>query len=607
MKVLLLQLPLQSHDFFFSQENIPLAPAYLQAIAQQQGIDAELLPRPLMSYGSDQAILQFLSKARPNLVGLSCYQWNVERSLYLAAALKRLFPTCTVVLGGPEITPENGFLFQHGNFDVGVVGEGEDIWNMLLQSFPRIPSVPGLLLRAKNGEWHFTGEAPHPTRFGQWPSPFLSGLLDSQLKGVLWLETVRGCPHRCAYCYYHKQSPHLRTLSLERIFKEVVRAIDQGLEEIVFLDPCFSIRPDLEALLKGLAVTNSGRRVRLHGECTAETIDKGMAEKMARAGFVQFEVGLQSVNRSTLRNIHRIFHPQRFLRGVRALQARGIEATVDLMAGLPGDGLSDICNSLDWVIHHEAYDYLMLYPLGLIPGTELRNRASKFGLCAMPYPPYLLTRSPTLTAPEMNQAFRYYEESMDEEVTPLEIPPLINGAPSSSVLPEGLCYRVDWNLPEEVGALSGPAHPTAYSVTVSMAREVLKEPRLWIPVLKDYLEKNPFALLSIEVPPDTFPDGLIPLWQLAQAHPHPVNRDYTVTHSPYRSVMVLSRLKGLLWKWPDPRESAPVVLHDGQKIFFQPVCKVLTPGDEIPKWFIDHIRQRYPSPPEIKRWQPPED
>lgn len=250
----------------------------------------------------------------------------------------------------------------------------------------------------------------------------------------------------------------------------------------------------------------------------------------------------------------------------------------------------------------------MLYPLSLIPGTELHHRASQFGLYARcPIPPYLLTRSPTLTALEMNQAFRYYEQSMEEKVTPLEMPPFMDGPSNSFALPKGLRYRVDWNRLQEIEPFSRSEHTTAYAVTVSMAGEVLKEPRLWVPVLKDYLEKNPFTLLSIEVPPDTLPNELVPLWELAQACTHPVDRDYTVTHSPYRSLIVLSHFKGLLWKWPDPRESAPLVLHDGQKVSFEPVCKVATPGDEIPKWFIDHIHQRYSSPPEIKRWQPPED
>jgi len=603
MKLLLLQLPLQSHDFFFSRENVPLASAYLQGIARQQAIQADLLPSTLMSYGSDQAILQFLLDAKPDLVGWSCYQWNMERSLFLAGQIKRHLPSCTMVMGGPEVTPENEFLLRHKEFDIGVVGEGEEVWSQLLQSFPKIPSIPGFLFRAEDGHWHESGRQP-PVHLGLLSSPFLSGLLDSQLDGVLWLETVRGCVYRCAYCYYHKQSPKIRAFPLERIFREVERAWDQGLKEIVFLDPCFTNRPNIEALLEGLAIHNPDRRLRYYAEANAETLNQDMAERMARAGFARLEVGLQSVNRTTLRNINRTFHARRFLQGIYSLQEYGIEAMVDLIAGLPGDAFTDIRNSIDWVIDHQAYDDLMLYPLSLIPGTKLHQRASEFGLCAMPTPPYLITRAPTLTAREMNQAFRYYEESMEAEVSPLEVPPFLDGSLSYVTLPSGRLYRVDWSRPEQIATLSRSGS-TAYALTVSMTREVLKEPGLWVPVLKDHLEKNPFSLLSIEVPPDTFPDELDSLWNLARSRSHPIDRDYTVTHSPYRSFMVLSRSRELLWKWPDPREFTPFMLHDGQKVSFTPVCMVVTPGQEIPKWFVDHIHRRYSPPLEIRRWKPP--
>jgi len=36
---------------------------------------------------------------------------------------------------------------------------------------------------------------------------------------------------------------------------------------------------------------------------------------------------------------------------------------VDLIAGLPGDRLEDIRKSMDWILKHEAFDTLMLYPL----------------------------------------------------------------------------------------------------------------------------------------------------------------------------------------------------------------------------------------------------
>jgi len=606
MKVILLQLPLQGHDFFFSHENIPLAAAYLQVIASHRGVDAELLPNHLMSYGSDQAILQFLLDAQPDLVGISCYEWNVERSLSLANQLKALLPSCTIVLGGPEITPDNDFLLRYRDFDIGVVGEGEEVWKILLQSFPDRPQSPGLLLPGKNGQWHFTGYLPPRTSLDDIPSPFLSGVLNSHLKGVLWLETVRGCVYRCAYCYYHKQSPRLRTFPFERIFKEVKRAKDRGIEEIVFLDPCFSRRPRLDDLLDGLADINHDRRLRLSGESNVESIDSRMAEKMNRAGFSQLEVGLQSVKRKTLRNIHRSFQPRRFLEGVRSLQNAGIEVRVDLIAGLPGDRLSDICRSLDWVLDHDAYDTLMLYPLSLLPSTELRQQAEKWGLVAMPHPPYLVTRTPDLTAAEMVQAFHHYEESMEEDIAPLEKPPALNPSLKAFSLPGGLSFSVDWHHPEGIGSLSH-GNPTAYAFTVSISKEVLRETKRWFQVLQDYLEKNPFTLLSVEVPPDISPEDLQPLWQLAEKYSHPMDRDYTVTHSLFRSFLVFSRSQGLLWKWPDPRESFPLVLPDGQEVPCRPVCLVATSEKTIPSWFLDHIRQRYPSPPEIKRWEPPED
>ena len=143
---------------------------------------------------------------------------------------------------------------------------------------------------------------------------------------------------------------------------------------------------------------------------------------MARAGFVKIEAGLQSTNRRTLRQIHRDFQPQRFLDGVRSLQDNGIEVMVDIIAGLPGDSLSDVRKSMDWLIEKEAYDYLMLYPLCLMPSTELKQREVELGLVAMPFPPYLLTRNTGLTAQEMVKAFRYYEESMEEDISPLEMP-----------------------------------------------------------------------------------------------------------------------------------------------------------------------------------------
>jgi hypothetical protein len=607
MKVLLLQLPIQGHDFFFSNENIPLAPAYLLTIARQRGVDADLLPNPLMSYGSDQAILKFLVDERPDMVGMSCYQWNLERSLFLAEQLRACLPTCRVVIGGPEVTPRNEFLLKHKGFDIGVVGEGESQWEWLLESYPGVSPDPGLLLRRTDGKWYFGEGSSNRRPLSRWPSPFLSGYLDLQVKKVLWLESVRGCVYRCSYCYYHKQSPRVRTFPQDRVLVEVERARDQGLEEVVFLDPCFSRHPHLDELLDRLARVNKGKQLHFRAECNAEDIDPRIAEKMGRAGFEQVEVGLQSIKPGTLKKIHRRFLPERFLQGVRALQDCNIKVMVDVIAGLPGDTLFDIRASLDWVLERDAYDFLMLYPLSILPETELFKRADELGLRSMPYPPYLLTKGPGLTAAEIAQAFQYYAEQMEEDVSPLEMPPCLDPWAAKISPPGDLCNMIHWDTPGEIHDFAQWWERTAYALTVRMGWAVLKQPGLWRPVLRDYLKQNPFTLLSVEAPYDVFPEDLGPLWELAKEHRHPIERDFTVTHTPYRSFLIFSRANGLVWKWPDPRESSPVELHDGQRVPCRPVCLVTFPEKDPPGWWLEHMSKRYPALPEIKQWGPPDD
>jgi radical SAM superfamily enzyme YgiQ (UPF0313 family) len=454
MKVLLLQLPIQGHDFFFSNENIPLAASYLQSIAEAQGIHAELLPTSLMSFGSDQAILRFLIDSKPGLVAMSCYLWNVERSLFLARQLKRYLPTCKIVIGGPEVNPDNEFLLRHKDFDVGVVGEGEEPWKVLLQSHPEIPRIPGLLLKEEDGEWYFSGRRFPPSTLDHWTSPFLTAKLDGHLQKVLWLEAVRGCVHRCTYCYYHKQSAGLRAFSLERIAMELRRARDKGFEEIVFLDPCFTRHPRLDVLLKEMENINDDRFLRIHAEGNAEAIGPWMAEKMGRVGFTRMEVGLQSIKKDTLRHIRRDFEAEGFRTGVHLLRDNGIEVMVDLIAGLPGDDLSDICQGLDWVLEHEVYDLLMLYPLSLISGTELHRRSHELKIKALPHPPYLVTRNNQITAPEICQAFLHYERRMKEDISPLEVPPAPDASSRTNSLPGGLCHMIRWQTPDQVHSLS---------------------------------------------------------------------------------------------------------------------------------------------------------
>ncbi|MGE5310875.1 MAG: B12-binding domain-containing radical SAM protein, partial [Nitrospirota bacterium] len=181
MRAILLQLPVQTHDYLYSRENVPLALGYLAARARSAipRVDVTIAPQEIMSYGGDARIIRWLEGEAPDLIGFGVAVWNLERTLHLCRELKRRLPETFLILGGPEVTGDNEYLLELGGFDAGVVGEGEETFVALLDTLVRrgsLRAVLGLLLR-EGGSWALTpprGLMRHP---GGIPSPYLAGIL----------------------------------------------------------------------------------------------------------------------------------------------------------------------------------------------------------------------------------------------------------------------------------------------------------------------------------------------------------------------------------------------------------------------------------------------
>src|SRR5260370_30457053 len=127
--VLLVQLPIPPLGPSPIRSNVPLAAGYLKLFAEQQGLnsfyDIAILPSQAANTLGDQALVAALVERDPWLVGFTCYVWNIERTLWIARELKHRRPDVRIVLGGPEITPDNAWVLQTPDYDFAVIGEGE--------------------------------------------------------------------------------------------------------------------------------------------------------------------------------------------------------------------------------------------------------------------------------------------------------------------------------------------------------------------------------------------------------------------------------------------------------------------------------------------------
>jgi radical SAM superfamily enzyme YgiQ (UPF0313 family) len=236
-------------------------------------------------------------------------------------------------------------LLADAEFDAAVMGEGEETLVDILAAWGRgqgdLSSVPGVMYRAPGGIM-FTGMRDPINDLDTIPSPYLSNILGRSYSGAIMLETVRGCVYQCSYCAYHKLFRRLRGFDPGRTAAEVRWAVDSGVEEIIFIDPCFARGPGLRSLLDVLRDAQETRRFRASCELNAEDLDEGIVCALAEAGVAHVEVGLQSTNRRALDLCRRRFHRDLFIRGVRMLKGAGMHVATDIMVGLPGDTRKDV-------------------------------------------------------------------------------------------------------------------------------------------------------------------------------------------------------------------------------------------------------------------------
>jgi radical SAM superfamily enzyme YgiQ (UPF0313 family) len=545
MKAILLQLPVQTHDYLYSRENLPLALGYLAASARSAipEVDVTIAPQEIMSYGGDARILGWLEGEAPDLVGFGVAVWNLDRTLYLCRELKKKLPETFLVLGGPEVTGDNDYLLRQGGFDGGVVGEGEETFVALIDALLRgrsLRAVPGLLLR-EGESWALTPPRAMVENLDGVPSPYLAGILEPSFLSSVSLETVRGCPHRCAYCYYHKSYPRVRTFALDRIQRELRWALERGVKDVTIIDPCFARRPRLRELLEMMAEVNSGGRFWVQCELNAEDLEGDLVQLLARAGVNSVEVGLQTTNPRALDLIHRRFSPEEFLTGVRLLREAGIRTVVDIIVGLPGDTLDDVKRSVDFLVANEAFDDLTLYPLSVLPGTELRQRAGDLGLRYRREPPYYVLETREMTRDEIRQAFVHGEEAVGEDLFPLELPHL-ETLPQRSADDPGVVSQIAVG-----GASEGSRRAAVTSTGIGQALTIMvgeAEGTTFLPEVRRLIEPllaaNPCTLVDWVFPAEDVPElrDLVDLISWSLWPEHPVNREEFATYSPMRSTQV---------------------------------------------------------------------
>ena len=348
-------------------------------------------------------VLEDIGREKPGAVGFSTYIWNAPMAWRLCRALKRALPGVVLFAGGPqaESAPQAAF-DACGALDYVLRGEGEQVVGPFLETLAqgRDPAgLPGVCC-LRQGAWVETPPPP-PMAPETWPQVWGQGRLAGLEGRILYVETSRGCPYRCAYCL-SAGAGRVRALDAGQAVERLTAMAEGGAGLIKLVDRTFNFdRQRAAQIWRGLIQHSrrTGLLPRYHFEIGAHLLDQESLEVLAQAppGLFQFEAGIQSANIQTLRAVGRDLPFEAVARPLERVRALGnIPLHTDLIAALPLEDLASFALSFDRTYAIGA-EMLQLGFLKVLPGSPLAGRVREWGIAYEPDPPYEALGTPWLS------------------------------------------------------------------------------------------------------------------------------------------------------------------------------------------------------------------
>lgn len=353
-----------------------------------------------------QDILADLYESRPDCIGFSCYIWNWNIIRELLAELPKILPFTEIWLGGPQVSfdaPQ--ILTEYPQVRGIMLGEGEDAFRELLAWYvekaqgrnPKdLEQIPGLCLPV--------GFTPprEPADLNALPFPYQGDVLKSLENRIIYYESSRGCPFRCSYCL-SSIDKRVRLRGIETVKREMQFFLDQKVRQVKFVDRTFNCDHSHAMAVWSYLKEHDNNVTNFHFEISADLLEEREITLLnsLRPGQVQLEIGVQSTNPETVREINRTMDVERLERAVAALRkGEKIHLHLDLIAGLPREDYDSFVNSFNRVYHMRPHQ-LQLGFLKVLKGTLMEQRAREYGIAFLEQPPYEVLYTKWLSYGEM--------------------------------------------------------------------------------------------------------------------------------------------------------------------------------------------------------------
>ncbi|MFF3763628.1 KedN5 family methylcobalamin-dependent radical SAM C-methyltransferase [Streptomyces sp. NPDC001922] len=385
-----------------SAASMPLAVGYLKACADRDERIRRRMDVTIRNYPGDAGInamgRDLIRDGCPDILCFSVLGWNYRTFGVLAETFKQMNPDGWVVFGGNHVAHQAERVFRmYPQVDVVVNGEGELVFPELLNGYldgatrTALQGIRGVSFRGPDGEVVTTEERERITDLESLPSPILSGavpLVDRAgrfLYDYALMETNRGCPYKCAFCYWGGATGQkMRAFSRERLREELELLGRHGAETLMLCDSNFGLLREDEEFLDDLLRVRSkfGFPKRLETSW-AKNKSAGfyrIMDKMKQSGMHSaFILALQTMDDSVLDLMRRRNMKLNEWEDLVAwLTDHGITPYLELIWGAPGETVESFLDGYDRASRHTPF--IAVHPLMILPNTDYHDKREQHGL-----------------------------------------------------------------------------------------------------------------------------------------------------------------------------------------------------------------------------------
>lgn len=354
-----------------------------------------------------EEILEDIYHRKPDVIAFSCYIWNWEIIQKITVELNKLLPKLPIWLGGPEVSFDAGkILDKYPQLSGIMAGEGEAVFSELLSYYlyqdRQLREITGLVLRDGS-----TGERK-PLDMSK--IPFLYDNLEDFQNRILYYESQRGCPFRCSYCLSSIDKT-VRMRDIRVVKQELQFFLDNKVKQVKFVDRTFNCNHEHAMEIWRYILEHDNGITNFHFEIAGDRLEDEEIMLLARMrpGQVQLEIGVQTTNTRTLREIRRKTDFEKLRAAVETIRKAGnIHQHLDLIAGLPYEDYESFGRSFDEVFLLRP-NQLQLGFLKVLKGSYMHEMAAEYGLSYTQEPPYEVLFTKWLSYEEVRRLKRIEE------------------------------------------------------------------------------------------------------------------------------------------------------------------------------------------------------